>query len=55
MPRPTRTRAAPADVQDYAERAAAVQQWQTALQKGCLPDMRLTDFPAEPFRSKFAV
>jgi uncharacterized protein with von Willebrand factor type A (vWA) domain len=41
-------------IPEYCERAVAVQQWQAALQKGQLPDLQRTSFPAEPFRSKFA-
>jgi uncharacterized protein with von Willebrand factor type A (vWA) domain len=41
-------------IPEYCERAVAVQQWRAAMQKGCLPELQRTSFPAEPFRSKFA-
>lgn len=40
---------------EYQLRAEALQQWQQSLSKGVLPDMRSVPFPADPFRTKFAV
>jgi hypothetical protein len=42
-------------LQEYRERAAALQQWKMALQKGRLPDVQHVTFPIDPFKSKFAV